>query len=222
MVMNKSLSLALKVMLSCMTWSVSLAAHAQTVPVLLSPVQLTIDGPKGTLSQSVTTGTSTSLSFGSTSSINVGSSLNSTSSTSGSSTSTMTLAPSSGGCAGNNCIDTRIGYGSETGVVRATMENLKSLETNTNTSTLTQIGTSSGQGELTGVQTSNTYSIDGSKSVLTVGLETLHVNTAEGQQGLTQDGSSQVGSGSATMGSSTNMNVQINNSQFVNVFQQAF
>ena len=220
--MNKSLSLAVKVMLSYMGWSVSFAANAQTAPVLLSPVQLNIDGPKGTLSQSVTTGTSASLSFGSTSSINVGTSLNSTSSTSGSSTSTMTLSPSSGGCAENNCINTRIGYGSETGVVSATMENLKDLETNTNTSTPIQIGTSRGQAELTGVQTSNTYSIDGSKSVLTVGLDTLHVSTPEGEHGLTQDGSSQVGSGSATMGSSTNMNVQINNSQFVNVFQQAF
>ena len=102
------------------------------------------------------------------------------------------------------------------------MQNSKSREQSTNTTTPTQVGTSSGQAELTGVQASNTYSIDGSKSVLTVGMETLHVNTPEGQQGLTQDGSSQVGSGSATMGSSTNMNVQINNSQFVNVFQQAF
>jgi len=102
------------------------------------------------------------------------------------------------------------------------MQNLQDLEQSSNTSTLTQIDTSNGQGELTGVQTSSTYSIDGTKSVLTVGLETLQVKTLEGQQDINQDGNTQVGSGSATMGSSTNMNVQINNGQFVNVFQQAF
>ena len=199
------------------------SSSAQIVPSLPSPAVLTMDGPKGTLTQSVSAGTTSSLSFGSSANISVGATLSSTSATSSSSNANLVLAPSSsGGCDSVSCIQTRLGYGSEAGVIRANIENLKSSEQNTSTFRNSLTSSNTGQAELSGVQAVNQYMIDGSSSALNVGLQTLHENDAGRNQGITQDGEGQVGSGSATINSSSNMNAVINNNQFVNVFQQAY
>lgn len=209
---------------------------AQQLPTLAAPV-------KGeTQSMTLQTGSRSQLTFGSSTSIGTSASLNATDGSQA--TTKASLAPVQGGT-----VLFRIGSDEKSNAspITANIENLKtsgSGTTNLSSSTIegNNVNGSSGQAQITGIQSQLSFTIDSSRSEFSSTATTIP-NASNSDNSTTDTASVQntsttspvtstttpttttnnrVANTSGAANISSNTNVDINNTNFTNVFMQAF
>ena len=192
-----------------------------------------IEGIKGTtVNRSVQGGNKSAVSFGSSTTFGASSSLNLTSGATGYSESFLELNPTGAStgdtaCPTGGCVSSSVG-GAD-GITNADITNVRST-TDSNQD-------SSGAVNLTGIQAANTLVIDGEKSTFQARLQTVEsanylidsngdfVVDNEGNlinNAANITGESQNANASSNTIINTNTNVDINTTEFVSTFQQAF
>ena len=181
-----------------------------------------VNSIKGTsLSRSVSSGGKSSLSFGSNTTFGTSASVNATSGTKVESISNLKFE--------NATLTTRLGGDSDRvtadiGNIRA--NDLGSHSTNSGDTTVDSLSNtySNGSADITGIFQSNELELNGPESTFTTRASTVHGDSAvfEEIKAENQSGEAQTASGSSAAMLSTNTNVDINTSEFVNSFQQAY
>ena len=178
-----------------------------------------------TVNTSKQTGATSSLSFGSSTRFGTSSSVNGTSSTKASSDAIFKVSntPSSQ-CSSGGCITTSIG--GDDAKVTAKISNLKANnleihnETNINSN---DNNYSNGEADISGISATNAISLDGSETIFKARAGTVHSN--ENYDSIvtsTISSDSQTASSSSSGFTTSNTTVDINVSDFVTTFQQAF
>lgn len=181
--------------------------------------QIGTAGQLGTATQSITTGTSTSLSFGSSSTIGVSANISATSGTRVLNNADLGINnQGSGACSTGGCLQTTLGVGDENGRLTAGISTVRETTITNSGNTRLETLSSLGQSSVSGIQSVNSLSMDGTKSFLSIELEKSA--NSQGSEALSLE--NEIGNGSASINSNTNINVQINNSTFTSVFQQAY
>ena len=181
-----------------------------------------VNSIKGTsLTRSVSSGGKSSLSFGSNTTFGTSASVNATSGTKVESISNLKFD--------NATLTTRLGGDSERvtadiGNIRA--NDLGSHSTASGDTTVDSFSNtySNGSADITGIFQANELELNGQESTFTTKASTVHGDSAvfDEIKAENQSGEAQTASGSSAAMLSTNTNVDINTSEFVNSFQQAY
>ena len=204
--------------------SVALKSQTIELPEIVSGEVLeSITGR--TVNTSKSTGSTSSLSFGSSTRFGTSSSVSGTSATKSSSESIFKIGNvQTNSCPTGGCIDSSIG--DSNGNITAKVTNIKAnnLESfndsivNSSSNVFTDANT-----EITGLGTSNSITIDGNETIFKARSATVHTNSdfdSINSRVLSDD--TQTSSASSSGFTSTNTNVDINVSDYVTAFQQAF
>ena len=204
--------------------SVALKSQTIELPEIVSGEVLeSITGR--TVNTSKSTGSTSSLSFGSSTRFGTSSSVSGTSATKSSSESIFKIGNSqTNSCPSGGCINSSIG--DSNGNITAKVTNIKAnnLESfndsivNSSSNVFTDANT-----EITGLGTSNSITIDGNETIFKARSATVHTNSdfdSINSRVLSDD--TQTSSASSSGFTSTNTNVDINVSDYVTTFQQAF
>ena len=181
-----------------------------------------VNSIKGTsLSRSVSSGGKSSLSFGSNTTFGTSASVNATSGTKVESISNLKFE--------NATLTTRLGGDSDR--VTADIGNIRAndLGSHSNSSGDTTVDSlsntySNGSADITGIFQENELDLNGAESSFTTNASTVHGDSAVFDEIKAENpsGAAQTASGSSAAMLSTNTNVDINTSEFVNSFQQAY
>lgn len=181
-----------------------------------------VNSIKGTsLTRSVSSGGKSSLSFGSNTTFGTSASVNATSGTKVESISNLKFE--------NATLTTRLG--GDTDSVTADIGNIRandlgSHSTSSGDTTVDSLSNtySNGSADITGIFQANELELNGAESTFTTKASTVHGDSAvfEEIKAENESGAAQTASGSSAAMLSTNTNVDINTSEFVNSFQQAY
>mgnify|MGYP001235578269 CR=1 FL=1 len=178
-----------------------------------------------TVNSSKSSGSTASLSFGSSTTFGTSASVNATSATKASSESIFKVGNSpSSACPSGGCIKSTIG-GAD-GRVTAAVTNMKASNLSTlNDTTVDSLDNryTDATADLSGIGADNQLTLDGSETIFKARAATVHSDAnfdSISSNILSED--AQTSSGSASGFTSTNTNVDINVSDYVTSFQQAF
>ena len=204
--------------------SISVRSQTLELPEIVSGEVL--ESIKGsTVNSSKSTGTSTSLSFGSSTSFGTSASVNATSATKSSSESVFKVGNNTtGGCQSGGCIRSNIGDAN--GNITAKVSNIKANDLQSFNDTLVNSSSNkytNADAEITGIGAQNEITLDGNETIFKARSATVHSNA--GFDSITSkllSNDAQTSSASSSGFTSTNTNVDINVSDYVNTFQQAF
>ena len=204
--------------------SISVRSQTLELPEIVSGEVL--ESIKGsTVNSSKSTGTSTSLSFGSSTSFGTSASVNATSATKSSSESVFKVGNNTtGGCPSGGCIRSNIGDAN--GNITAKVSNIKANDLQSFNDTLVNSSSNkytNADAEITGIGAQNEITLDGNETIFKARSATVHSNA--GFDSITSkllSDDAQTSSASSSGFTSTNTNVDINVSDYVNTFQQAF
>ena len=204
--------------------SISVRSQTLELPEIVSGEVL--ESIKGsTVNSSKSTGTSTSLSFGSSTSFGTSASVNATSATKSSSESVFKVGNNTtGGCPSGGCIRSNIGDAN--GNITAKVSNIKANDLQSFNDTLVNSSSNkytNADAEITGIGAQNEITLDGNETIFKARSATVHSNA--GFDSITSkllSNDAQTSSASSSGFTSTNTNVDINVSDYVNTFQQAF
>ena len=204
--------------------SISVRSQTLELPEIVSGEVL--ESIKGsTVNSSKSTGTSTSLSFGSSTRFGTSSSVNATSATKSSSESVFKVGNNTtGGCPSGGCIRSNIGDAN--GNITAKVSNIKANDLQSFNDTLVNSSSNkytNANAEITGIGAQNDITLDGNETIFKARSATVHSNA--GFDSITSkllSNDAQTSSASSSGFTSTNTNVDINVSDYVNTFQQAF
>ena len=204
--------------------SISVRSQTLELPEIVSGEVL--ESIKGsTVNSSKSTGTSTSLSFGSSTRFGTSSSVNATSATKSSSESVFKVGNNTtGGCPSGGCIRSNIGDAN--GNITAKVSNIKANDLQSFNDTLVNSSSNkytNANAEITGIGAQNEITLDGNETIFKARSATVHSNA--GFDSITSkllSNDAQTSSASSSGFTSTNTNVDINVSDYVNTFQQAF
>ena len=204
--------------------SISVRSQTLELPEIVSGEVL--ESIKGsTVNSSKSTGTSTSLSFGSSTRFGTSSSVNATSATKSSSESVFKVGNNTtGGCPSGGCIRSNIGDAN--GNITAKVSNIKANDLQSFNDTLVNSSSNkytNADAEITGIGAQNEITLDGNETIFKARSGTVHSNA--GFDSITSkllSNDAQTSSASSSGFTSTNTNVDINVSDYVNTFQQAF
>ena len=204
--------------------SISVRSQTLELPEIVSGEVL--ESIKGsTVNSSKSTGTSTSLSFGSSTRFGTSASVNATSATKSSSESVFKVGNNTtGGCPSGGCIRSNIGYAN--GNITAKVSNIKANDFQSFNDTLVNSSSNkytNADAEITGIGAQNEITLDGNETIFKARSATVHSNA--GFDSITSkllSNDAQTSSASSSGFTSTNTNVDINVSDYVNTFQQAF
>lgn len=181
------------------------------------------DSIKGsTVNQSVQSGNKSAVSFGSSTTFGTSATINATSAAYAASEAVLGLTnvEQQNGCPTGGCIFSSVG-GTD-GITNADISNIRST-TETNNS-------SSGNVDLTGIRASNELAIDGDNSSFSAQVHSIHSSNTPGEANTFNNNpnvanisnESQNGSAGSNTIVNTNTNVDINTTNFISSFQQAF
>ncbi len=204
--------------------SISLKSQTLELPEIVSGEVLeSITGR--TVNTSKSTGSTSSLSFGSSTRFGTSASVNGTSATKSSSESvfkvgnTQTNSCPSGGCINSNIGDSNGNITAKVSNIKANnMESFNDSIVNTSSNNYTNANA-----DITGISASNAITLDGNETIFKSRSATVHSNSdfdSINSKVLSDD--TQTSSASSTGFTSTNTNVDINVSDYVTTFQQAF
>ena len=204
--------------------SISVRSQTLELPEIVSGEVL--ESIKGsTVNSSKSTGTSTSLSFGSSTRFGTSASVNATSATKSSSESVFKVGNNTtGGCPSGGCIRSNIGDAN--GNITAKVSNIKANDLQSFNDTLVNSSSNkytNADAEITGIGAQNEITLDGNETIFKARSATVHSNA--GFDSITSkllSNDAQTSSASSSGFTSTNTNVDINVSDYVNTFQQAF
>ena len=204
--------------------STSVRSQTLELPEIVSGEVL--ESIKGsTVNSSKSTGTSTSLSFGSSTRFGTSASVNATSATKSSSESVFKVGNNTtGGCPSGGCIRSNIGDAN--GNITAKVSNIKANDLQSFNDTLVNSSSNkytNADAEITGIGAQNEITLDGNETIFKARSATVHSNAdfdSISSKLLSND--AQTSSASSSGFTSTNTNVDINVSDYVNTFQQAF
>ena len=204
--------------------SISVRSQTLELPEIISGEVL--ESIKGsTVNSSKSTGTSTSLSFGSSTRFGTSASVNATSATKSSSESVFKVGNNTtGGCPSGGCIRSNIGDAN--GNITAKVSNIKANDLQSFNDTLVNSSSNkytNADAEITGIGAQNEITLDGNETIFKARSATVHSNA--GFDSITSkllSNDAQTSSASSSGFTSTNTNVDINVSDYVNTFQQAF
>ena len=204
--------------------SISVRSQTLELPEIVSGEVL--ESIKGsTVNSSKSTGTSTSLSFGSSTSFGTSASVNATSATKSSSESVFKVGNNTtGGCPSGGCIRSNIG--DVNGNITAKVSNIKANDLQSFNDTLVNSSSNkytNADAEITGIGAQNEITLDGNETIFKARSATVHSNA--GFDSITSkllSNDAQTSSASSSGFTSTNTNVDINVSDYVTTFQQAF
>ena len=204
--------------------SISVRSQTLELPEIVSGEVL--ESIKGsTVNSSKSTGTSTSLSFGSSTRFGTSASVNATSATKSSSESVFKVGNNTtGGCPSGGCIRSNIGDAN--GNITAKVSNIKANDLQSFNDTLVNSSSNkytNANAEITGIGAQNEITLDGNETIFKARSATVHSNA--GFDSITSkllSNDAQTSSASSSGFTSTNTNVDINVSDYVNTFQQAF
>ena len=229
MIIKSYLNISLKVVISSSLALISfetISVKSQTLelPEIVSGEVL--ESIKGsTVNTSKSTGTSTSLSFGSSTSFGTSSSVNATSATKSSSESVFKVGnTTTSDCPSGGCIRSNIGDAN--GNITAKVSNIKANDIQNFNDTLVNSSSNkytNANAEITGIGAQNSITLDGKETIFKARSATVHSNAdfdSVSSKLLSND--AQTSSASSSGFTSTNTNVDINVSDYVNTFQQAF
>jgi len=204
--------------------SISVRSQTLELPEIVSGEVL--ESIKGsTVNSSKSTGTSTSLSFGSSTRFGTSASVNATSATKSSSESVFKVGNNTtDGCPSGGCIRSNIGDAN--GNITAKVSNIKANDIRNFNDTLVNSSSNkytNANAEITGIGAQNEITLDGNETIFKARSATVHSNA--GFDSITSkllSNDAQTSSASSSGFTSTNTNVDINVSDYVNTFQQAF
>ena len=204
--------------------SVALKSQTIELPEIVSGEVLeSITGR--TVNTSKSTGSTSSLSFGSSTRFGTSSSVSGTSATKSSSESIFKIGNSqTNSCPSGGCINSSIG--DSNGNITAKVSNIKANNMESfNDSTVNSSSNifTNANTDITGLGTSNSITIDGNETIFKARTSTVHTNSdfdSINSRVLSDD--TQTSSASSSGFTSTNTNVDINVSDYVTTFQQAF
>tara|TARA_B100000482_G_scaffold57510_1_gene39595 strand:- start:1533 stop:2234 length:702 start_codon:yes stop_codon:yes gene_type:complete len=202
----------------------SLKSQTLELPEIVSGEVL--ESIKGsTVNTQKSTGTTSSLTFGSSTRFGTSASVNATSATKSSSESIFKVGNSptnecpSGGCINSNIGDINGNITAKVSSIKANnLENFNDTLVNSSANKYTNANA-----EITGVGANNSITLDGNETIFKARAATVHSNAdfdSISSQVLSSD--AQTSSASSSGFTSTNTNVDINVSDYVTTFQQAF
>tara|TARA_E500000331_G_scaffold86778_1_gene82390 strand:- start:897 stop:1580 length:684 start_codon:yes stop_codon:yes gene_type:complete len=181
-------------------------------------------GDTGTINQTVSNGSKASLTFGSSTSFGASANLNSTPGTKSAVTTSVSLEDTSGI---SNKITNTLGTSSTNESGNRISANISNLRANNespdNGLSSTDSNFSNGSALLEGITSSNELVLDDEETLFEVKLSTVHDQSLfEDVSSINVDNSTSLGSGSASAVVNNQTVVDINTSQFVSTFQQAY
>ena len=204
--------------------SISVRSQTLELPEIVSGEVLeSITG--STVNTSKSTGSTSSLSFGSSTRFGTSASVNGTSATKSSSESifkvgnTATTSCPSGGCINSN-------IGDSNGNITAKVSNIKANNLESFNDSLVNSSSNkytNANADITGIGANNSITLDGNETIFKARSATVHSNAnfdSINSKVLSND--AQTSSASSSGFTSTNTNVDINVSDYVTTFQQAF
>lgn len=175
-----------------------------------------------TVNQSVQSGSKSAVSFGSSTTFGTSATINATSAAYAASEAVLglTTVQQQNGCPTGGCIFSSVG--GDDGITNADISNIRS--------TTDAQSASSGQVNLTGIRASNELAIDGGNSSFSAQVHSIHESNTAGQENIFSNNpnvansaeESQNGSAGSNTIVNTNTNVDINATNFISSFQQAF